>query len=102
MNGMVEECVQHFVNAVKASGSPSQIMRILAESLPPQVFTRIVQRLDAETGGADTSRRNLSTVSSPSEGPGGSDTEGRFKDAMSTGPTVTLMDDDLDQVLLRI
>ncbi|OQV26081.1 putative Proline synthase co-transcribed bacterial-like protein [Hypsibius exemplaris] len=48
MNGMLEESITHFCNAVRASGSPSQILRILSESLPPQVFNLIVKRLSED------------------------------------------------------
>lgn len=96
MNGMVEESVQHFVNAVKASGSPSQIMRILAESLPPQVFAFIVKKLDEETGGAATSFKNVTTVRTTLGGPRGVDMEERITETVSTGPTVTLVEDDVE------
>lgn len=48
MNGMIEESIMHFCNAVRASGSPSQILRILSDSLPPQVFNLIVKRLSED------------------------------------------------------
>ncbi|XP_055331110.1 mitochondrial import receptor subunit TOM20 homolog B-like [Paramacrobiotus metropolitanus] len=98
MNGMVEESVQHFSNAVRASGSPSQLLRILAESLPPQVFSLIVRALESETAGAmGGPTKTSTTVRTTTTGPSGVVFDEELKETVvSTGATVTLVEDDVE------
>ena len=109
MNGMIEECITHFCNAVKSSGSPSQILRILSDSLAPQIFSLIVKRLSEDP------LNHLSMQSSRSHpmssvGGDGAAFMGGFPpgvdmdsgDHMGTlgsangGPMITLVDDELE------
>ena len=91
--------MHHFCNAVKSSGTPSQILRILAESLPPQVFNLIIRQLDGETGvKVGGPSKSSSSVRTTTVGPGGISIEEERTESFprSGGPTVTLVDDDVE------
>jgi len=45
--GDYENAVEHLSNAVTLCGQPQQLLQILQQSLPPQVFQLLVQRLPA-------------------------------------------------------
>ncbi|KAK3919417.1 Mitochondrial import receptor subunit TOM20-like protein [Frankliniella fusca] len=44
-NGDIEEGVEHLGNAVSVCGQPQQLLSVLQQTLPPQVFHLLVQRL---------------------------------------------------------
>lgn len=46
-NGDLEEGVEHLGNAVSVCGQPQQLLSVLQQTLPPQVFHLLVQRLPA-------------------------------------------------------
>ncbi|CAG5116948.1 unnamed protein product [Candidula unifasciata] len=61
--GDIEEGVEHLSNAVAVCGQPQQLLQVLQQTLPPQVFALLVQklpsvgaRLAAAGGGASESR----------------------------------------------
>lgn len=44
-NGEIEEGVEHLGNAVSVCGQPTQLLQVLQQTLPPQVFHLLLQRL---------------------------------------------------------
>ena len=112
MNGMLEESITHFVNAVNVSGSPNQILRLLADSLPPQVFQLIVKRVSQDPTGHISMSSSQSARRSPPGGMMGSIGEvdleiddngdgvaGGHRGSVgggAGGPTIALVDDELE------
>nr|CAD7586820.1 unnamed protein product [Timema genevievae] len=45
--GDIEEGVEHLGNAVAVCGQPNQLLQVLQQTLPPQVFHLLLQRLPA-------------------------------------------------------
>jgi len=43
--GEIEEGVEHLSNAVAICGQPQQLLQVLQQTLPPQVFAMLVQKL---------------------------------------------------------
>ncbi|XP_005102107.1 mitochondrial import receptor subunit TOM20 homolog [Aplysia californica] len=43
--GEIEEGVEHLSNAVAVCGQPQQLLQVLQQTLPPQVFALLVQKL---------------------------------------------------------
>ena len=43
--GETEEGVEHLSNAVAVCGQPQQLLQVLQQTLPPQVFALLVQKL---------------------------------------------------------
>ncbi|XP_059166619.1 mitochondrial import receptor subunit TOM20 homolog [Physella acuta] len=43
--GDIEEGVEHLSNAVAVCGQPQQLLQVLQQTLPPQVFALLVQKL---------------------------------------------------------
>ncbi|GFO48266.1 mitochondrial import receptor subunit tom20 [Plakobranchus ocellatus] len=44
-SGETEEGVEHLSNAVAVCGQPQQLLQVLQQTLPPQVFNLLVQKL---------------------------------------------------------
>ena len=44
-NGELEEGVEHLSNAVAVCGQPTQLLQVLQQTLPPQVFQMLLARL---------------------------------------------------------
>ena len=44
-SGETEEGVEHLSNAVAVCGQPQQLLQVLQQTLPPQVFALLVQKL---------------------------------------------------------
>ncbi|GFR92302.1 mitochondrial import receptor subunit TOM20 [Elysia marginata] len=44
-SGETEEGVEHLSNAVAVCGQPQQLLQVLQQTLPPQVFSLLVQKL---------------------------------------------------------
>jgi import receptor subunit TOM20 len=59
--GDIESGVEHLSNAVAVCGQPQQLLQVLQQTLPPQVFQMLLQRLPAVSN-----RLASSAVSSPS------------------------------------
>lgn len=45
ISGDVENAVEHLSNAVPLCGQPQQLLQVLEQTLPPQVFQLLVQKL---------------------------------------------------------
>lgn len=60
--GDLEGGVEHLGNAVAVCGQPNQLLQVLQQTLPPQVFHLLLQRLPAL--GQRIVAQNTSTVSS--------------------------------------
>lgn len=45
ISGDIEEGVEHLSNAVAVCGQPQQLLQVLQQTLPPQVFALLVQKL---------------------------------------------------------
>ena len=45
--GEIEEGVEHLSNAVAVCGQPQQLLQVLQQTLPPQVFRLLLERLPA-------------------------------------------------------
>lgn len=58
--GDIELGVEHLSNAVAVCGQPQQLLQVLRQTLPPQVFQMLLQRLPA------VSQRISSAAASPS------------------------------------
>ena len=43
--GKINECVDHIANAVSVCGQPQQLLQVLGQTLPPQVFNLLIERL---------------------------------------------------------
>ncbi|XKL68193.1 hypothetical protein PGB90_003684 [Kerria lacca] len=43
--GKIDECVEHIANAVSVCGQPQQLLTVLQQTLPPQVFSLLIERL---------------------------------------------------------
>ncbi|XKL59651.1 hypothetical protein PGB90_000667 [Kerria lacca] len=43
--GKIDECVEHIANAVSVCGQPQQLLNVLQQTLPPQVFSLLIERL---------------------------------------------------------
>jgi import receptor subunit TOM20 len=43
--GDIEEGVEHLSNAVAVCGQPQQLLQVLQQTLPPQVFRLLLERL---------------------------------------------------------
>lgn len=43
--GDVETGVEHLANAVVVCGQPAQLLQILQQTLPAQIFTMLIQRM---------------------------------------------------------
>lgn len=43
--GDVENGVEHLANAVVVCGQPAQLLQILQQTLPAQIFTMLIQRM---------------------------------------------------------
>ncbi|XP_034235221.1 mitochondrial import receptor subunit TOM20 homolog [Thrips palmi] len=46
-SGEIDEGVEHLSNAVTVCGQPQQLLSVLQQTLPPQVFNLLLQRLPA-------------------------------------------------------
>jgi import receptor subunit TOM20 len=44
-SGEIEKGVEHLANAVVVCGQPSQLLQVLQQTLPAQVFTLLIQRM---------------------------------------------------------
>ena len=44
-NGSPEEGVEHLTNAVAVCGQPQQLLQVLKQTLPPQVFAMLLEKL---------------------------------------------------------
>lgn len=45
--GDIENCVEHFANAVAVCGQTDDLLRVFQQTLPPQVFHMLLKRLPA-------------------------------------------------------
>ncbi|KAK7604052.1 hypothetical protein V9T40_004325 [Parthenolecanium corni] len=43
--GRIDECVEHIANAVSVCGQPQQLLNVLQQTLPPPVFSLLIERL---------------------------------------------------------
>ncbi|CAG0884052.1 unnamed protein product [Darwinula stevensoni] len=43
--GQIEEAVEHLCNAVAVCGQPSQLLQVLQQTLPPNVFQMLITKL---------------------------------------------------------
>ncbi|XP_022332124.1 mitochondrial import receptor subunit TOM20 homolog [Crassostrea virginica] len=80
--GEVEKAVEHLSNAVPLCGQPQQLLQVLEQTLPPQVFHLLVQKLP------EVNKRYASLFASSMATPPGQ--------AASKGPTLTLAEDDVE------
>ena len=44
-SGEIEQGVEHLSNAVAVCGQPQQLLQVLQQTLPPQVFSLLVNKL---------------------------------------------------------
>jgi len=44
-NGDIDSGVEHLSNAVAVCGQPQQLLQVLQQTLPPQVFSLLLERL---------------------------------------------------------
>lgn len=44
-NGDIEKGVEHFANAVIVCGQPTQLLQVLQQTLPAQVFTLLIRKM---------------------------------------------------------
>lgn len=63
--GDIENGVEHLSNAVAVCGQPQQLLQVLQQTLPAQVFQLLIQRLP------QASQRIMSSASSTPSGPPG-------------------------------
>lgn len=57
--GMFDEGVQHLSNAVLVCGQPTQLLQVLQQTLPSEIFTSLIQRIreySNEMGGDDSNK----------------------------------------------
>lgn len=47
--GQIEEGVEHLCNAVAVCGQPQQLLGLLQQTIPPQIFQLIIARLPTVT-----------------------------------------------------
>nr|AFJ91791.1 mitochondrial inmport receptor subunit TOM20 [Ostrea edulis] len=80
--GDVERAVDHLSNAVPLCGQPQQLLQVLEQTLPPQVFQLLVQKLPEVNKRYASMFASSMTIPSPA--------------AASKGPTLTLAEDDMD------
>lgn len=45
VQGKIDECVEHIANAVSVCGQPQQLLNVLQQTLPPPVFSLLLERL---------------------------------------------------------
>lgn len=45
LNGEIERGVEHLTNAVVVCGQPSQLLQVLQQTLPAQVFALLIQKM---------------------------------------------------------
>jgi len=69
--GDYENAVEHLSNAVAMCGHPQQLMQILQQSLPPQVYSLLVQRLPATGMRLARAQREAGMVIGDPEGAAG-------------------------------
>lgn len=60
-SGHTELAVEHLANAIYVCGQPAQLLQILQNSLPAQVFTSLIQRM-RQVRSPDADSERLSTV----------------------------------------
>ncbi|XP_052696374.1 mitochondrial import receptor subunit TOM20 homolog [Crassostrea angulata] len=84
--GDVENAVEHLSNAVPLCGQPQQLLQVLEQTLPPQVFQLLVQKLpEVNKRYASMFASSMAMPSAASAAPGA-----------SKGPTLTLAEDDVE------
>uniref|UniRef100_A0A1B0D149 Uncharacterized protein n=2 Tax=Phlebotomus papatasi TaxID=29031 RepID=A0A1B0D149_PHLPP len=44
-NGHIEQGVEHLANAVVVCGQPTQLLQVLQQTLPAQVFTLLIHKM---------------------------------------------------------
>jgi len=93
--GDVDGAVEHLGSAISVCGHPQQLLQVLQQTLPPQVFHVLLQRLPMI--GQDFHARHLEAYGAP-VGAGGSDNEmpPGFRVVPETSGSVLTMDEDLE------
>ena len=44
-SGYTEEGVEHLTNAIAVCGQPQQLLQVLRQTLPPQIFSMLLEKL---------------------------------------------------------
>lgn len=60
--GDVETGVEHLANAVVVCGQPAQLLQILQQTLPAQIFTMLIQRMRTIGNPSDATEQKESLV----------------------------------------
>lgn len=58
-SGDIERGVEHLANAVVVCGQPAQLLQVLQQTLPAQVFTLLIQRMRTIGNPSDTGNGRL-------------------------------------------
>lgn len=77
---------EHLSNAVPLCGQPQQLLQVLEQTLPPQVFQLLVQKLP------EVNKRYASMFASSMAMPSAASAAS----GASKGPTLTLAEDDVE------
>ncbi|XP_061174746.1 mitochondrial import receptor subunit TOM20 homolog [Saccostrea echinata] len=80
--GDVENAVEHLSNAVPLCGQPQQLLQVLEQTLPPQVFQLLIQKLP------EVNKRYASMFASSFQMPSSAQA--------AKGPTLTVVEDDVE------
>lgn len=85
--GEVDSAVEHLGSAIAVCGQPQQLLTILQQTLPPQVFHLLLQRLPMI--GQAVHARQMESFGALNDGNG-------MGMSTSSGATVTVVDDELE------
>lgn len=57
-SGDIEQGVEHLANAIVVCGQPTQLLQILQQTLPAQVFNLLIQKMRVYSTKADAEKHN--------------------------------------------
>lgn len=55
--GMVEEGLNHLINAITICGQPQQLLQVLRQTLPPNIFQQLIARLPTAAAASPVSKQ---------------------------------------------
>jgi hypothetical protein len=81
--GEIESGVEHLANAVSVCGQPQQLLQVLQQTLPPQVFYMLMQQLPSVMNKVIGSQNKIASSS-------------RLIKFQGSGATATVTEDDVE------